>query len=426
MMKQKLHTLLGKAILVAMPLLALVTTSCERKDLWLRQDQATIEIAIYDIRLDLLWGIEWQAQWQYSWDAEMYGDIGYTKPEYIRASIYELDQQNGMKRMSPYTKNFPVGGGRVTLKTDAWYDMLFYNAGTEYTLFQQSANYDYYDASTRTSDYSPVITRGSEETRDGIEVPKDYTSYKQPDELFGTFIQDLEVSSDPDLYDKYQDETTGEIIYLYNVKAEMMPYSYIYMLQVMVLNNTDSIGEIISLKRNTSTGDTIRYGATGMTLTGLAQGVELFSRKTFDRSCSVTIDESSIHPVKKTQLLTLPDGSKAMGDIFAARMLTWGLPGIVPMTEWEAVKAGTSATTYKDRNKLGIRFYLRNGYTHTEVFDVSEQMRKHPCGGIITVVIDARESVSDEELNQKTTSSGGGFNASVENWQNEVNADVTI
>jgi len=426
MMKQKLHTLLGKAILVALPLLALVTTSCERKDLWLRQDQATIEIAIYDVRLDLLWGVEWQTEWQYDWDYALDGEFGYSQPEYVRASIYELDQEAGKKRMSPYTKNFAVGGGRVTLKTEAWYDMLFYNAGTEYTLFQQAADYNRYDASTRTSDYVPVITRGAEEDANGQERAKDYTSYKQPDELFGAFVQNLEVSSDPELYDKYYDETTGEMIYLYNIKADMLPYSYIYMLQVMVLNNTDSIGEIISLKRTATPGDTVRYGATGMTLTGLAQGVELFTRRTFDRTCSVTIDESSIFSVQKNKPLTLPDGSQAQGDIFSARMLTWGLPGIVPMAEKAAIEAGTSTTTYKDRNKLGVKFYLRNGFTHTEVFDVSEQMRKRPCGGVITVVIDAKESVSEDELNQKQTSSGGGFNANVENWQNEVNADVTI
>jgi len=426
MMKLKLHKILGMVMGVALILLAFVATSCERKDLWLRQDQATIEIAIYDIRLDLLWGVTWEAEWQYSWDTELDGEFGYTQPEYIRASIYELDQQNGMKRQSPYTKNFPVGGGRVTLKTSAWYDMLFYNAGTEYTLFQQGADYDYYSASTRTSDYVPVITRGSEEDQEGREVAKDYTSYKQPDELFGSFIQDLEVSPDPDRYEKKVDETTGEIIYLYNIKADMQPYSYIYMLQVMILNNHDAEGEIISLKRATAPGDTIRYGATGMTMTGLAQGVELFSRKTYSNTCSVTIDESSIKSVTKNQLLTLPDSTKAIGDIFAARMLTWGLPGIVPMKELEAVRAGTTTASYKDRNKLGVKFYLRNGYTHTEVFDVTEQMRKRPCGGVITVVFDAAKSVSDDELNQKPTSSGGGFNASVENWQNEVNADVTI
>lgn len=424
-MKTMFHNRIARAAMASM-LWLLLLCGCERKDLWLRQNQATIEIAIYDIRLEMLWGLQWQAEWQYNWDASIYGDMGYTKPDYVRASIYELDQYNNFKRTSPYTKNFPVGGGRVTLKTEAWYDMLFFNAGTEYTLFQQDANYEHYDASTRTSDYTPVITRGSEDGSDGIEIPKSYISYKQPDELFGTFVQDLEVSGDPDLYEKSIDPETGEVIYLYNVKAEMLPYSYIYMLQVIIENNTDSIGEIISLKRESTPGDTIRYGASGMTLTGLAQGVELFTRRTSDQSCSVTVDESSIRTVQHNRQLTLPDGRQITGDLFAARMITWGLPGIVPLEEWNAVQNGTSTTTYKDRNKLGVKFYLRNGYSHTEVFDVTDQMRQHPCGGIITVVINSKESVTEDELNQKQPSSGGGFNASVENWQNEVNADVTI
>ena len=209
----------------------------------------------------------------------------------------------------------------------------------------------------------------------------------------------------------------------------MQPYSFIYMLQVMVINNTDSIGQIISLKRNSSDGGTVRYGASGLTMTGLAQGVELYSRKTYDQACSITMDEADIRTVQ-SNLLTLPNGEQQYGDIFATRMVTWGLPGIVPFDELEAQNSGSktraSEHQYTDRNKLGVKFYLRNGYTHTQVFDVSEQMRAHPTGGVITVVMDAAENVSQEELEQKQPDSGGGFSADVENWQNEVNADVTI
>jgi len=427
MLKLKSHTNLSRAAMVVLLLLTLFTTSCERKDLWLRPENGTIQIAIYDVRLDLIWGVEWKTQWQYNWDVNMYGDMGYTTPTYVRASIYDLDDE--MKRVNAYTKNFPASGGKVSLRTGAWYDMLFYSAGTEYTIFNQDAGYNYYDATTRASDYTPVISRGSTEDENGQETEKTYTGYKQPDELFGTFLRELEVSSDPTIYDQIVDEETGEIVYLYNIEANMMPYSFIYLLQVMVINNTDSIGQIISLKRNSSDGGTVRYGASGLTMTGLAQGVELYSRKTYDQACSITMDEADIRTVQ-SNLLTLPNGEQQYGDIFATRMVTWGLPGIVPFDELEAQNSGSktraSEHQYTDRNKLGVKFYLRNGYTHTQVFDVSEQMRAHPTGGVITVVMDAAENVSQEELEQKQPDSGGGFSADVENWQNEVNADVTI
>ena len=38
--------------------------SCERKDLFLRVDGVDISVEMYDVRLDLLWGIDWETEWQ--------------------------------------------------------------------------------------------------------------------------------------------------------------------------------------------------------------------------------------------------------------------------------------------------------------------------------------------------------------------------
>jgi hypothetical protein len=52
-------------------------------------------------------------------------------------------------------------------------------------------------------------------------------------------------------------------------------------------------------------------------------------------------------------------------------------------------------------------------------------MHDNPAGGIITIYVDAND-VPQDILDQKTKPNGGGFNASVEDWANEVNAEVTI
>ena len=422
---------IAHALLSGLTLLML-TVACERKDLYLRVDQTQIDIAVYDIRLELLWGMSWHTEWQYEWDEELYGPIGYTMPHYVRASIYDVDSLHDYSRTNCYTRNFPASGGRVSLNAGAWYDMLFYNTGTEYILFDQSSDYAYYHASTRTSDYVPVISRGEHDTPQGTE-PFDYVSYKQPDELFGTFLEQLLVSEDPTDYDKITDEETGEIVYVYNINAQMNPYSFIYMLQVMVVNNVDSVGPIISVKRALAPGDTVRCASSGMTLTGVAKGVDLFTRQTFSEAASITVDEGDIRYMKPKDDLTLPDGTHTHGDLFAARVLTWGLPGIEPLWEWEQMRdsvdsrsSSSRMPTLTHRNKLGVRFWLRNGYSHVEVFDVTDQLRSHPAGGIITVVMDAREKISDEELEQKDPDKGGGFDASVGDWGNEMDADITI
>jgi hypothetical protein len=52
-------------------------------------------------------------------------------------------------------------------------------------------------------------------------------------------------------------------------------------------------------------------------------------------------------------------------------------------------------------------------------------MHEKPAGGVITLYIDGND-VPQDLLDQRQQTTGGGFNASVENWSNEVNAEVTI
>ena len=69
-------------------------TSCTRKDLFLRIDQSEIRININDIRLDMLWGEDWRSQLLYQWNDDVHGRLGYTEPEWIRATIYDLDSKS--------------------------------------------------------------------------------------------------------------------------------------------------------------------------------------------------------------------------------------------------------------------------------------------------------------------------------------------
>ena len=185
-------------------------------------------------------------------------------------------------------------------------------------------------------------------------------------------------------------------------------YSFIYLYQIIVLNNTDEQGSRI-------------VGAKGLTVTGLAQGVELFTRKTFINTISISTD--SVKPMQRHADVVLADGVSKVdsADIMAARVLTWGLPGIIPL---ETTKAGTKAAEL-DKNYIGIGFTLRNGYTYTVTRDITDQMHEKPTGGIITIYIDGAE-IPQELLDKKQETTGGGFNASVEDWSNEVNAEVTI
>jgi len=396
-------------IILVFAMVLLFGNSCERKDLYLRVNGIDISVEMYDVRLDLLWGIDWETEWQYTWNesATDFGTIGYTKPELIKGTIFNVDHNTG-KRYSSFFKIFDSNGGRVSLTAGSTYDMLFYNFGTEYTSFYQSEDFETYTASTRMSTLASFIrTRGESESSDMPDSTKTYQNYNQPDELFGSLAANLTISEDPSSYEKEYDEY-GNICYIYKVDAALRPYSFIYLFQVVITNNNlDGKGNYVT-------------GASGFTISGLSQGVDLFTRKTFNNTIAVSTDE--VKPLQNHDDVRLADGTIIdNADIFAARVLTWGLPGIVPI---ETTKAGTKAVEL-DENFIGIGLTLRNGFTHNITKDITDQMHEKPAGGVITIYIDGSE-IPQEVIDQRPQSTGGGFNANVEDWTNEINAEITI
>ena len=72
--------------------------------------------------------------------------------------------------------------------------------------------------------------------------------------------------------------------------------------------------------------------------------------------------------------------------------------------------------------QIGLK--LRNGSVYVMEKDITDQLKQYPVGGIITVVIDSSE-IPDDVIGVKPKP-GGGFDASVDEWGNEINADIII
>lgn len=407
---RKIHPTTLKALPLIAVLSALFLTGCERKPLYLRVNEAKINVAVYDVRLELLWGIDWESKWQYQWDGltKQYGPIGYSKPENVRATVYNLDPVKKNRR-NYFTRNFNINGGRVSLIPGSWYDMLFFNSGTEYILLNQSEKLDYYNASTRTSSLTSYLRADAAAPASDRQMPESagpYTDYNQPDELFGVMLGQRYISDDPNEYSKEIDED-GQVVYIYNILADLSPYTCIYLYQIMVINNNDSLGARIK-------------GADGVSVTGMAQGTDLFTRNNWHSTASVTSND--IKPMQSGRNLNLPDGTSVKGDIMACRMLTWGLPGIDPVR----TVTRASRAVVEDRNYIGIGLTLRNGYIYNITRDITDQMHESPAGGVITIVVDAG-SIPDEVLKDRPgPQGGGGFNAKVEDWNKEVDAEIVI
>ena len=384
---------LSHATVVAVAITLAATVSCERKPLYLLDSgNAEVTVSVYDIELRLLWGVDWKAEWQYDWDTLEYGPLGYEEPENILATIDRYDSVNN-KRLDIATQHFAKAGGRVSLKAGNWYDMLFYNTGTDWILFDQAADLSYYTAFTRTNSY-PSYLRGLTGT---------YPSYNPPsDSFFGVNVERLWVSADPDDYEKTI-QPDGSILYLYKINAELLPYTFIFLHQVIILNNWDEAGQKIT-------------GCYGISTAGCAAATNLMTRMT--SSTEVTLSTDDIKPMQTHRTLTLPNGTVREGDILATRLFSWGVTGINPIAH--------IGDTLKSCNSqyIGIGFRLRNGITYNVTRDITPQMMAHPTGGVITTVFDC-SVIPDTILNRKTDS-GGGFNAEVEEWQNEHQAEIEI
>ncbi|MBO5871379.1 MAG: DUF5119 domain-containing protein [Bacteroidaceae bacterium] len=365
-------------------------TGCERKPLYLAQrGTLNVDVSVYNIQLDLLWGVDWKTEWQYMWDESLHGPLGYSEPSGVRANVFSLNESN--ERLNYTTRNLPKSGGRVNLTTRQSYDMVFFNNDTEYILFYSDDANDYLYATTR-SNAKTAYTRA-------------YAHYNQPDQLFGTYLHDLYVTDDPDAYTIHYD-ANGYPYYLYNITASLTPYTFIYLCQVMLLNNNDEEGNRI-------------IGCNGISADGLAGGVDLFTRVT-DSLNLVAITQEDVKPIQANRPLRLPDGTQTEGDIFAARIMTWGIPGIDPL---EKIMARTEVQP-QDSIEVGIGLTLRNGNVHSIQRNITELIKRKPAGGIITIVIDAAE-IPDSIIGEKPKP-GGGFDASVDNWENEIEADIII
>lgn len=379
-------------LFVALLLTSLIT-GCQRKPLYLVQHgNVSIATAEFDLRLEMLWGMDWQTQWQYPWDEAKYGPIGYTEPTGVHVIAYQLD--DAMERFRwHYDRHVSNKGGRVQLTTKEYYDMLLYNDDTEWILFTDRGGSDYstFNVTTRTNARA--------------QYTRNYAGYNQPDQLFGTLIDDIYISDDPDDYILERNED-GSVTYVCKMEASLQPYTFIYLYQVILCNN------------RTDKDEPIVTSAVGLTANGLASGADLFTRRT--HSSVVSLTQDNVAPIVKDYNVTLPDGTDTIADIMGARIQTWGLPSIVPLEE--LTRGGVVEVA--DSAFVGVGLRLHNGYTYVLQKNVTEQMAEHPAGGVITLVLDVTKEIPDSIINRPTV--GGAFDVTVNQWDNEVNVGIEI
>ena len=378
---------------------------CHRKPLYLAQrGNMSLGTTALELDLDLLWGINWRDQLQYPWNDAIHGKLGYTEPQNVRTIIYRLDEK-GTRQSVPVDVhfNYHQKDKRVNLATNETYDLVIHSdgehVGVTSVIMQDYANGFGYETNI-------AVTNGGQKTVRSASR-QDY-EYNQPDQIFGTLVSDRYVSDDPDDYVMMVDED-GTVSWVDTIQATLLPYTLIYLYQIIVTNNRDIDGNPIIDRANK------------VTITGMASSVDLNTRRTGTTLAAVSTDYDDVKERVPDHLLTLPNGTRDTADIMAARLQTWGLPNIVPFVE---VTRGEGIEEL-DSTYLMIYPTLGNGASIQPLQrNVTELMKERPGGGVITVIIDAEKEIPDSLI--YLPESDGGFDATVNDWENKIETDITI
>jgi hypothetical protein len=343
-----------------------------------------IELPLVELELDAYWDYEmsygitydWRAEWYYGWDAvdqELFGSLGYTEP-----SVFHLRRY--FTGSTPLASHTSVVANTITGKSFygkySWgfWDILVWNDvntidGVQSLNFDEQTSLDYVLAYTN---QTMVASR--------YEAPKYTRAFYEPEPLFSAYHQGIEIDR----------ELTGfeydPIRNVYVKKLDMLlePITYIYRTQVILHHNRgkivgiDGSGMLSGFARST----VVNTGISGEDI------ITVYYNTRFKKNCDMNGE-----PV----------------DIAGGRLLTFGISGqnANRIKHIEDVKD-------KANHYLDITMQFNNGMDSTFVFDVSDQVRKHWKGGVITVELDM------DTVRIPSRSGGSAFDAVVKDFEEET------
>lgn len=344
------------------------------------------------VDVDVMWQINWETEWDYVWNVEALGPLGYVPPTGMRLHAYTLGPDG--EYVAYQVHNFAGEESRVRVFA-GMYDFLFHNNDSESILFSAESNYDDVYAytrmiskglrtsslvkSSRQKGNSATPDTKAEEDSDESQEFENYPVVLMPDCLYSLFDQGQEVS------DNLEDYEYIDGRYVFRIKGELHPSTFIYLVQVRLLNND---GRVIG-------------SAGGAALTGMSEGVNLQTGVTSTNIVSVPMDVR----VNRT----------ADPDLMGARLISFGIPGCTPYDD-----ASVAASESQHFLVLSVS-YKDGGYTNIHV-DVTDQVRALPLGGVITVELD----VNDFPPEQPDPGGGGGFEALIGGWEEQRGTHTVI
>lgn len=333
------------------------------------------------VSVDLMWQASWNAKWQFSWNENVLGPIGYTIPTSLRMHIFTQGPDGNP--ISHTVHNF-IGDNAQMDVFIGTHNLLFHNNDSEALLFKQDDDLAPVHCYTRNissglKTATPVFTIAQKaagmdtKADDPIEEPVSL----MPDDLFSLYDKDRVITDNPADY-VYVD---GK--YVLKIEGDLYPSTYIYLVQVKLLNNASRV-----------------VGSNGgAAVTGMAGGVNLNTRESWTSTVSVPMD---IY-FDKAQ------------DMLGGKVYTFGIPGCNPYD------SASIAAAPEGKHYFVLNVTYVNGSWKNIRMDVTDQVRALPLGGVITLEIDVDDFPPDD-----SAGGGGGFNALIGGWDEETGSTTII
>lgn len=391
-------------------LIACMASSCIEPPLRLPAQEVIVDMPIVLVDLDVVWNldVDWKNEWYYGWDAldkSLWGEISYPEPTNYEVRRYYLGDQ---KRV-PHTNvdGFTIYGTHFRRTYEfGYYDMLLWsNIDSEDDTQVVTVDESNLDEVTATTTISRGMTRVASSTAvtpgvkllSGIDNSDVITGlFNQPEIFYSAYPQDIHISRYKEDYD-YYDEV--EKCWVKQINCVLEPLVYIYLVQVIIYNNEN--GSIVT-------------GCSGdNAISSFASGTSVNTGHTWNKPCMVYFGSRFKNDINV-------EGRSA--DIIGGKLTTYGLCDMGSYSQTKGSKTYTGGRADLT-NYLYVDLNFYNGSTATLQVDVTDQCQALPHGGVITVVIDAK----DLEIPPGPTPEGPGslFVPTVEDYD-EIIYDLVI
>lgn len=385
---RRLHLIYIIALLVGV-------NSCIEPPLNLPGQEVKVELEVAQTELHMVWDndVQLDHEWYYGWDVKddsIWGGIAYPLPKsYEVYRYYKGDNPMGMHKSvdvftidsTRFRRHFQFG----------YYDMLLYSNiesadGTQVLVLNETG-----DSLIATTTGTRGISRNIlDATRsDGNDSP--IGMLNQPEVFFAAYTENVYIS--PNLSDYEYDPV--ENIYVKHLEAELRPLVYIYLVQIVLLNNEDR--RIKGVNGNTA-------------ISSMASSTNVKTGHTGNMPSLVYFNTR----MKQDMMV---EGKRC--DVFGGKLTTFGLCDNEPYSRSGSAYKGSRSDL---KNIVYFDLVWNNNQVKTYQADVTTQLQQNSHGGVITVWVDCGE-LTQPEGDQE--SGGSLFLPTLEDY-NEVQWNIEI